>query len=110
VLHNGNVEEDIDHLFFSCPFALSCWAKLGFVWNLDVDTRDRVLEAARINASEFFMEVFLIAAWEIWNLRNSVIFDNDVASVASWVRKFKSQGYLQLVRVQEDKQASFISL
>jgi hypothetical protein len=55
------------------------------------------------------VEVFLIAAWEIWNLRNLVIFDNGV-SVASWVRKFKSQGYLQLVRVQEDKQASFISL
>jgi hypothetical protein len=80
VLCHGNVEEDIDHLFFNYPFSLSCWAKLGFVWNLGLDTGDRVLEAGRNNAPSFFVEVFLIAAWEIWNLRNLVIFDNGVAS------------------------------
>jgi hypothetical protein len=104
------MEEDIDHLFFNCPFTLSCLTKLGFVWNLDVNVGERELEATRLNASDFFVKFFLIAAWEIWNLWNSIIFDDGVASVAAWVRKFKAQGYLQLMRVQEDKQASFISL
>jgi hypothetical protein len=27
-----NVEEVLDHLFFSCPFATACWQKLGFQW------------------------------------------------------------------------------
>jgi hypothetical protein len=53
------------------------------------------------------MEVFLIAAWEIWNLRDSKIFDNGTPSIRLWVRNFKTQGYLQLVRVKEGQQASF---
>jgi hypothetical protein len=37
---------------------LSCWAKLVFVWNLYVNAGERVLEAARLNASDFSMEIF----------------------------------------------------
>jgi hypothetical protein len=49
VLYVGNVEEDTDHMFFSCPFALNCWAKLGFVWNMGLNIGDRVVEASRNN-------------------------------------------------------------
>jgi hypothetical protein len=57
---------------------------------------------------EFFLDFFALAAWEIWNIRNKVIFDNVVAIVNLWARNFKSQGYLHLVRVKKDKQTSFI--
>jgi hypothetical protein len=86
--------------FFSCPFALNCWAKLNFVCNMGLNIDARVVDAYRNDASDFFLEAFIIATWEIWNLRNSIIFDNGVASVNFWARNFKSQGYLQLVRVQ----------
>ena len=69
VLCNLDVLEDIDHLFFSCPFAVSCWNKLGIQWNLQLDTNDRVLQAAQLFHTVFFMDFFIMAAWEIWNIR-----------------------------------------
>jgi hypothetical protein len=35
--------------------------------NLSVD--ERVTQAFRMSNLEFFMEAFIIASWEIWNLR-----------------------------------------
>jgi hypothetical protein len=29
VLRSSQADEDIGHLFFSCPFPLSCWQKIG---------------------------------------------------------------------------------
>jgi hypothetical protein len=67
---------------------------------MSITVCDRVVAAASSNNVNFFMEIFIIASWEIWNLRNSIIFDNGVASIQSWVRRFKAQGYLHLVRVK----------
>jgi hypothetical protein len=53
------------------------------------------------------MDFFLIACWEIWNIRNSKIFDTEIPSIGLWVRKFKRQAHLQPVRVREDKQYVF---
>jgi hypothetical protein len=75
--------------------------------NLPVD--ERVLQALQMSTLEFFMEVFIMESWEIWTLRNAVIFDNGLASVSLWVRKFKAQGSFHIVRVKSDRQASFIS-
>jgi hypothetical protein len=54
--------------FFSCPFALNCWAKLNFVCNMGLNIDARVVDAYRNDASDFFLEAFIIATWEIWNL------------------------------------------
>jgi hypothetical protein len=52
------------------------------------------------------MEIFMIAAWELWNLRNSKIFDNGRATISLWMHNFKAQAHLQLLRVREiDKPA-----
>jgi hypothetical protein len=75
--------------------------------NLPVD--EQVLQALQMSTLEFFMEAFIMESWEIWNLRNVVVFDNGLASVSIWVRKFKAQGFLHIVRVKSDRQASFIS-
>jgi hypothetical protein len=70
---------------------------------------DRIWEVAgRRSTQPFTLEFVIMAAWEILNIRNSVIFDNGVATPHSWLRKFKSQGYLHLVRVGEDACSSFI--
>jgi hypothetical protein len=48
VLCNDQVEEDISHLFFDCPFATSCWQKIGFHWqrsNCLHDTIARIKQA-----------------------------------------------------------------
>ena len=55
----------------------------------------------------FFMEVVLIAACEIWKMRNRKIFDNDRISLASWFVNFKAQCRLQSVRFKDDLRSSF---
>ena len=32
VMCSAGIEEDIDHLFFECPFAVQCWASINFSW------------------------------------------------------------------------------
>ena len=64
----SNSVEDLDHLFFSCPFASACWRKLGFRWPCIVDINDRVLNLQNVLGLPYFMEIFIIAAWKSGNL------------------------------------------
>ena len=58
VMCTSTIEEDIDHLFFFCPFAISCWNKLGIQWSVPMNTCDRILLRAQHSSIPFFMEVF----------------------------------------------------
>ena len=81
VLCVHNSEIDIEHLFFACPFATSCWNRLSIQWNLGLDLHQRICQARQAFPHNFFMEVFLAATWELWKLRNAVIFDNVQSTV-----------------------------
>jgi len=102
------VEEDIEHLFFSCPFAGSCWSKLRIHWHVAVNIQDRIGQTARRSNIPLFMEVFLIATWEIWNLRNARICDNGRPMLRLWLHNFKQQAQLQLLRVREIDKPPFV--
>ena len=67
----------------------------------------RVAVARSQSNTGFFMEVVLIAAWEIWKTRNRKTFDNDRISLASWFVNFKAQCRLQSVRFKDDLWSSF---
>ena len=108
IMCNNSSEEDIDHLFFTCPLAVSCWNSLSIQWSLAPSICDRILSAIHNHSLPLFMEIFMIAAWELWNLRNSKIFDNGTPTLHIWLKKFRYQVYLQLVRVREDKRLSII--
>jgi hypothetical protein len=108
VLCMTNSVEDLDHLFFTCPFATACWSKLGYQWDMTQPLCARVLlELSRLRLP-FCMEIFVFAAWEIWNLRNSKIFDDGVPTLRLWMKKVREQVYLQLVGVREDKRSTII--
>lgn len=66
---------------FGCPFAMTCWQKLGIQWNGLLNIYDKVLEAERQSSHPFFMEIVMIALWEIWNLRNFKFFDGGAPSI-----------------------------
>ena len=63
VLWSHNSEEDIDHLFFTCPAAYKKWNILNINWNGNLPIHQRVKEAKRNSVVHFFMEIFMIGAW-----------------------------------------------
>jgi len=50
----------------------------------------------------YFMEIFVIAAWELWNLRNEKIFERNSLNSSLWTVQLKEQILRQLQRVRED--------
>ena len=104
VLCSSNSNEDLEHLFFSYPFASTCRQKLGFQWPSIANIRERVLSLMAMMGLPFFMEIFIMATWEIWKLRNSKIFYQGSRTTRLWVWNFKAHVVLQLVRVREDQQ------
>lgn len=101
VLCSRREEETIQHLFFHCPFAKWCWSKIGMVWVQDDNIHRRII-ASRFQASQrYFMEIFLIAAWELWKVRNRQVFDGIQATHARWLSNFKAEAALQAHRIKD---------
>lgn len=104
---DAGIEEDIDHLFFSCEFAKSCWEKIGFHWNMNLSLYPRVAHARQQHNLPFFMEALIIAGWEIWKICNNKVFRNGPVQVSIWFRNFKRQCLLQSLRFSDDLRSSF---
>jgi hypothetical protein len=100
VLCNLNIEEYMYRLFFQCPFSVEyrllfqcpfsveCWNFLDIQWNYELYFFDTIKKAKRDCQHDFFMEVFTIAAWEIWKQRNDQIFRDTDPSFQSWRTNF----------------------
>jgi hypothetical protein len=43
VLCTGGIDEDLDHLFFECPFSRSCWEKIGIQWDTSLNLYPRII-------------------------------------------------------------------
>lgn len=99
--------ETIEHLFFDCIFAQECWLKLGITWNSALELFDRFMQARSSHTTPFFAEVVMIAAWELWKLRNDRVFNRQDPTLVFWFSNFKSQCLLQPVRFKDDLRSSF---
>lgn len=93
--------ETIDNLFFNCPFAKMCWDKIGINWVNDVEIHKRIERTKPLAGIPFFMEIFLIAAWELWKIRNRLVFDGVQATFSRWLRNFKDEAALQSHRIKD---------
>ena len=109
VLCNHNVEETALHLFFTCPFSQACWQHLGVQWNLAMDFFHMLLHAKEGFSNPFFMEVFIISAWQIWKQRNNFIFSRGQPSFLAWKTGFIDEARLQAHRISENKRSPFLS-
>jgi len=69
-----NVEETAFHLFLTCSFSQHYWQFLGIQGNLMTDFLQMMIQAKQAFPYPFFMEVFIISAWQIWKQRNDLIF------------------------------------
>jgi hypothetical protein len=97
VLCNLDTEELSYHLIFQCPFSSECWNYIGFYWDHNLHFFDTIQKAKQDCHSGFFMEIFSMAAWEIWKQRNKKIFRGSDPTFQSWNDNFllctKSQMY-----------------
>ena len=92
--------EDREHLFFSCPFAVSCWAFIGVFWDTTRPMLDRVDSVKRSFAGPCFMEAFACVSWKIWKIRNEAIFQSVQPSFRRWKVKFHADMLLHQFRVK----------
>lgn len=53
-------------------------------------------------ARKIFMEIFFIAAWNLWKQRNGKVFQNQTPSRTEWKRQFKKYIGLRMFTVNED--------
>jgi hypothetical protein len=94
------LEELTYHLIFQCPFAeRRCWDLLNIHWDHHLPFFDTIQKTKSEWHLGYFMETFAIAAWEIWQIRNSKIFRGEPPFHA-WKINFASTVKLQLYRLK----------
>ena len=93
-----NVRETRKHLFFDCAFSKACWTKLGWCWNSSLEFHQMLHNLRSSLPHQAFMDLFLLAAWNIWKERNSIIFQGIQPSISSWKSNLKSDLNLHLIR------------
>jgi hypothetical protein len=102
-------EETTFHLFFNCPFSKRCWKHLNINWCYQTDFFTTFEMARHTEGSPYFMEIFSIAAWQIWKQRNNFILDRGRPSFESWKSNFLLEASLQAHRLSAGKQSAFLS-
>jgi len=83
--------ETIDHVFFDYPFAQDCWVAIQINKDESFDLLHRLIRGRDTHQLPFFTEVEMIAAWELWKLRNDKVFPRRDPTLAFWFSNFKSQ-------------------
>jgi hypothetical protein len=109
VLCHEEVEETLVHLFFDCPSATCRWLALGINWATNSNVHQKIYIARQAFVEPFFMEIFLIGAWCIWNERNDLIFNKKQPSLASWKDSFKLLVYNHFCRIKSNFHFSLLS-
>lgn len=82
------VEQKSFHLFFACPFSISCWNYLSIRWDLNLPPLDMMIQARTNFGRIIFRETVITACW---NMRNAVIFNNTPCNLQSWPLHFNEE-------------------
>ena len=80
--------EDRMHLFFECNFSQRIWTYLQIDWQHGQDIQEAATRARAGFAKPFFMEVVILACWNIWKQRNEKIFQFHRPSFQGWKKGF----------------------
>ncbi|KQK04513.1 hypothetical protein BRADI_2g13851v3 [Brachypodium distachyon] len=96
------MEETLNHLFINRPFSFECWLQLGIHWPLDANCLEILPEIKANFGSPIFFEVFVLAAWNIWKIRNNLIFKGVPAFVQTWRARLRADLTLLGFRVPQN--------
>jgi hypothetical protein len=76
VMCQDGIEETTEHLSFDCQTAACKWFALGISWDEFHNPHQKIYLAKQAFPHPFFMEIFMIGAWCIWNEINRLIFSS----------------------------------
>ncbi|KQJ96642.1 hypothetical protein BRADI_3g26252v3 [Brachypodium distachyon] len=104
---NHNTLMTREHLFFRCPFALSCWHYIcpGF---LPSDLVHQNFKRLKDEIHKpFHMEITTMILWSIWKCRNEFIFSGTVPSLYRCRNIFKEEIFLVFHRAKRKSYVAF---
>jgi hypothetical protein len=87
---------------------LSVDGALGITWNDNANIHQRIYMTKEYFHQPFFVEVFLVGAWCLWNERNGFIFSNKVPNFASWKAAVKTEVSAHLIRIKHSLHSSIL--
>lgn len=73
-LCNSGTEENVDHLFRNCQFALNCWSSIGFTLQNNIYIFEAINQIRLQSHPDFYLVVIILMCWAIWLVRNDLIF------------------------------------
>jgi hypothetical protein len=97
---NNSTLETRERLFFECDFAQQCWDSLDIQWDMARPLSDRFELARSLFRGPCFMEIMACSAWNIWKLRNDLIFQGIPVSINRWKVRFQSDLMLHQYKVK----------
>jgi hypothetical protein len=100
VMCQNSIEEIAKHLFFDCPSIVSRWFVLGIIWEENLSIYQWLYQTKQAFVQAFFMKIFMIGAWCLWNQRNAFIFNRKPPCLAAWKADFKSLVKDHLIRIK----------
>jgi hypothetical protein len=101
-LCNLNSDETFMHLFFHCPFAMSCWNVLGLAPFIQPELLQTLSVFKDVIHQSFFMEIIISMCWAIWSARNDSIFRGFQHSVSSAKATFRREMALVKLRARQN--------
>ncbi|PNT71542.1 hypothetical protein BRADI_2g30841v3 [Brachypodium distachyon] len=99
-LCNLQILETRNHLFFECPFALSCWRYLCPDFDQCNTVHGNIHSLKTKLKVPFHMEIMILAAWSIWKIRNEFILKGITLSLYRCQRLFKEELNLMFHRAK----------
>jgi hypothetical protein len=106
VMCRDTIEETSEHLFFDCQSVITRWFALGITWEEGLNIHGKLIRAKRDFPHPFFMEIFMIGAWCIWNERNALIFNGKIPNLISWKAAFKKEVTDHLFKIKQSLHSS----
>lgn len=96
----NQVLENKNHLIFHCTFSSQCWGQLGIHWIEGEDLYDMIQTAANQWTEPLFQDILILAAWNIWKVRNNKLFEGIIPTIQSWSSLLRSDLNLLRLRVK----------
>ncbi|PNT67314.1 hypothetical protein BRADI_3g24550v3 [Brachypodium distachyon] len=109
VLCNRNIMETRDHLFFHCPFAMTCWRDICPNFTPGQSVHEHIAAIKQELHVPFHMEIITAAAWSIWRIRNECIFNGITPSLYRCRNLFKEELNLVFRRAKRKNYHAFQS-